>query len=67
VLLCLQIVIGAYTVWTKTAVFFATAHVATGALLLATSALLTLRVFRLHSSAGRSVEAPRAAAVPSVV
>jgi cytochrome c oxidase assembly protein subunit 15 len=49
VLSCLavvQVLIGGTIVWTSRAVFPATAHVATGALLLATSWLLTLRAFR---------------------
>lgn len=48
VLSCLavvQVLLGGTIVWTSRAVFPATAHVATGALLLATTWLLTLRAF----------------------
>lgn len=45
-LLFVQISLGGTVVWTAKAVFPTTAHVATGALLLATSWLTTLRVFR---------------------
>ena len=45
-LVAVQVLLGATIVWTSRAVFPATAHVATGALLLATSWLLTLRTFR---------------------
>jgi cytochrome c oxidase assembly protein subunit 15 len=50
VMMCLvlvQILLGALTVWTGKGVQIATAHVATGALLLATSAFLTVRVYSL--------------------
>ena len=50
ILFCLlfaQIALGGLTVLSGTAVFFATAHVATGALMLATSVVLTLRSYRL--------------------
>ncbi|HMD81682.1 MAG TPA: COX15/CtaA family protein, partial [Anaerolineales bacterium] len=46
-LVCVQITLGAFTVWTKTAVIFATLHMFVGALLLATSLVLTLRSYRL--------------------
>ena len=46
-LVCLQITLGAYTVWTRTAVTFATLHMVVGALLLATSLVLTLRSYRI--------------------
>ena len=46
-LVVVQVLLGGTIVWTSRAVFPATAHVATGALLLATSWLLTLRAF-LH-------------------
>lgn len=49
VLVPLQVVLGGTIVWTSRAVFPATAHVATGALLLAVSWLLTLRA-HLHCS-----------------
>ena len=42
-LVALQILLGALTVWSQTAVVPATAHVATGALVLATTWLLSLR------------------------
>ena len=45
-----QILLGATIVWTSRAVLPATAHVATGALLLATTWLLTLRTY-LHLKA----------------
>lgn len=44
-LLALQLTLGALTVWTAKAVVPTTAHVATGALVLGTSLLLTLRAF----------------------
>lgn len=44
-LVVVQVLLGGTIVWTSRAVFPATAHVATGALLLATSWLLTLRAF----------------------
>lgn len=46
-ILAAQILLGALTVWTRLAVLPATAHVATGALLLATSLVLTLMCYRL--------------------
>ena len=46
-LLVAQLVLGAYTIWTQRAVLPMTAHVAIGAAVLATSLLLTLRVYRL--------------------
>jgi cytochrome c oxidase assembly protein subunit 15 len=45
VLLCIQLTLGATTVWTAKAVIPTTAHVLTGALVLATSFLLTLRAY----------------------
>lgn len=45
ILVGIQIVLGALTVWTAKAVIPTTAHVATGALVLGTSVLLTLRAF----------------------
>jgi cytochrome c oxidase assembly protein subunit 15 len=45
--LVVQLVLGAYTIWTRRAVLPMTAHVAIGAAVLATSLLLTLRVYRL--------------------
>jgi cytochrome c oxidase assembly protein subunit 15 len=50
-LLPLQIVLGAYTIWTAKAVAPATAHVATGALILASCLLLTLQAARRLESA----------------
>ena len=45
VLVCIQLTLGALTVWTAKAVTPTTAHVATGALVLGTSLLLTLRAY----------------------
>lgn len=47
ILLLVQITLGALTVWTAKAVIPTTAHVATGALVLGTSLLLTLRAFAM--------------------
>jgi len=47
VLLCIQLTLGATTVWTAKAVVPTTAHVLTGALVLATSFLLTLRAYAM--------------------
>ena len=47
ILLIIQITLGALTVWTAKAVIPTTAHVATGALVLGTSLLLTLRAFAM--------------------
>ncbi|PYS51022.1 MAG: hypothetical protein DMG13_19370 [Acidobacteria bacterium] len=44
-LVVVQLLLGALTVWTSKAVVPATAHVATGALILGTSPLLTLRTY----------------------
>jgi cytochrome c oxidase assembly protein subunit 15 len=49
ILLAIQITLGAFTVWTAKAVIPTTAHVATGALVLGTSLLLTLRAFAMVS------------------
>ena len=46
-LVCVQITLGAYTVWSRTAVSFATLHMVVGALLLATSLVLTLRSYKI--------------------
>lgn len=46
-LLCVQLTLGAFTIWTEKAPVIATAHVATGALILGTSFLLTLRAFTM--------------------
>jgi cytochrome c oxidase assembly protein subunit 15 len=61
VLMCLvlfQLLLGALTVWTGKGVQIATAHVATGALLLGTSVFLTLRISSLLGT-------PSVEAVPS--
>jgi cytochrome c oxidase assembly protein subunit 15 len=47
VLVCIQLTLGAVTVWTAKSVFPTTAHVLTGALVLATSFLLTLRAYAM--------------------
>jgi heme a synthase len=44
-LLCVQLTLGALTVWTAKSIVPTTAHVAVGALILGTSFLLTLRAF----------------------
>ncbi len=46
-LLCIQLTLGALTVWTAKAVIPTTAHVLTGALILGTSFLLTLRAYAM--------------------
>jgi heme a synthase len=46
-LLIVQLTLGALTIWMQRAVLPMTAHVAVGAIVLATSLVLTLRVFRL--------------------
>ena len=51
VLAAVQLVLGALTVWTSKAVVPATAHVATGALVLGTSLLLTLRAYGMAAPA----------------
>jgi heme a synthase len=47
ILICIQITLGALAVLTKTAVLVATLHVVVGALILATSLILTLRGYRI--------------------
>jgi cytochrome c oxidase assembly protein subunit 15 len=47
ILVCIQLTLGALTVWTAKAVTPTTAHVATGALVLGTSLLLTLRAYAM--------------------
>jgi heme a synthase len=47
ILVGIQLTLGALTVWTAKAVFPTTAHVLTGALVLATSFLLTLRAYSM--------------------
>lgn len=49
VLTCIQILLGGYTVLTGTAVPVATAHVAVGALILATGVTLTIRSYRIFA------------------
>jgi heme A synthase len=46
-LVAIQLTLGALTVWTAKAVFPTTAHVLTGALILGTSFLLTLRAYAM--------------------
>ena len=53
ILLFLQLTLGALTIWTQRAVLPMTAHVAIGAAVLATSLVLTLRVYRLVMPAER--------------
>jgi cytochrome c oxidase assembly protein subunit 15 len=45
--LLVQLTLGAFTIWTQKAVLITTAHVATGALILGTSLMLTLRAHQL--------------------
>jgi cytochrome c oxidase assembly protein subunit 15 len=47
VLVCAQLTFGALTIWTEKSPIITTAHVATGALILGTSFLLTLRAFSM--------------------
>ncbi len=49
-LVLVQLTLGALTIWTRRAVLPMTAHVAIGAAVLATSLVLTLRVYRLVSA-----------------
>ena len=49
ILVLVQITLGAFTIWKKTAVVVATSHVVVGAVILATSLLITLRSYRLFS------------------
>jgi cytochrome c oxidase assembly protein subunit 15 len=46
-LVCIQLTLGAFTVWTQKSVWITTAHVATGALVLGSSLLLTLRAYAM--------------------
>ena len=57
VLTAFQILLGATTVWTKLAVIPATAHVTTGAAILATSLVLTLRAGRIAGRLALPAEA----------
>lgn len=52
-LLMFQILLGALTVWTGKNIEVATAHVATGALLLASTVVLTFRVYTASGATGR--------------
>jgi cytochrome c oxidase assembly protein subunit 15 len=54
VLLVAQVTLGALTVWSGKAVTFNTAHVATGAVLLGTSLVITLRAHRALFTAPRT-------------
>ena len=54
VLLALQITLGALTVWNRRAVLPTTAHVAVGAAVLATSLMLTIRIYWLDTFTARS-------------
>jgi len=47
VLVWIQLTLGAFTVWTEKSVMITTAHVATGALVLGASVLLTLRAYSM--------------------
>jgi len=47
VLVAIQLILGAITVWTAKAVIPTTVHVLTGALVLGTSFLLTLRAYAM--------------------
>jgi cytochrome c oxidase assembly protein subunit 15 len=46
-LVCAQVTLGAFTIWTEKSPIVTTLHVATGALILGTSFLLTLRAFSM--------------------
>jgi cytochrome c oxidase assembly protein subunit 15 len=59
-LVAVQILLGATVIWTTKSVLPTTAHVATGASILATSVVLTLRSYAFVESV--TAEAPRAAA-----
>jgi heme a synthase len=66
VLLLVQITLGALTVWSGRAVLPTTAHVATGAAVLATSLVLTIRIYALGASTARA-ERARLHASPAVM
>ena len=51
-LVAVQIVLGAFTVWSRRAVWINSAHVVCGALVLATSLVLTLRSWRVRFADG---------------
>ncbi|MFQ5791300.1 MAG: heme A synthase [Acidobacteriota bacterium] len=59
-LLAIQVLLGGAVVWTSRSVWIATAHVATGALILAISWLLTLRA-HLHLAPARACDHPASA------
>ncbi len=65
-LVTIQVILGAFTVWTRTAVLFATSHVIVGTLLLATSLLLALRSYRTFQSPKKEKSAVWEPAVRSV-
>ncbi len=54
VLLIIQIVLGAFTIWSERAVLPTTSHVAVGAAVLATSLTLTLRAYRILAAPPRA-------------
>lgn len=55
-LLTVQLVLGAFTIWTRKGVLPTTTHVLVGAMILGTSFLLTLRTYRLVSPQGAGAE-----------
>jgi cytochrome c oxidase assembly protein subunit 15 len=63
-LLWLQLTLGASTVWSSKAVLITTAHVVTGALVLGTSVLLTLRAWTMIPSR-TSAPAQKESSVPA--
>ena len=64
-LVLIQITLGAFTVWTKTAVAVATLHVITGAIILGTSLTLTLRSYKIfHHPSGETSKAWKPAVRP---
>ena len=65
-LVLVQITLGALTVLTKTGVLFATSHMAVGAILLATSLVLTLRSYRMFAVRGSESSTVWNAAVRTV-
>jgi cytochrome c oxidase assembly protein subunit 15 len=65
-LICAQITLGGYTVLTKTAVYVSTAHVAVGAIILATSLVLTLRGYRILSAVAEASPAMAKAQLKTV-
>jgi cytochrome c oxidase assembly protein subunit 15 len=65
-LVVLQITLGALTIWSGRAVIPTTAHVATGAAVLATSLMLTIRAYALTASSTRP-EPARLRELPTVI